>query len=242
LTWAEKWHSLGSMPIPSAEYNSTLQLITEQFVRAGLAPTGSANGSSIGQVRTNEIAFDPNAAAMFELREHKLQCRPGVACGANDKLLRPSTTAQTPANNLDFTSNLRIYLDEASAAILAGAHEVPQAMLGGASRGVTNPFGLWMPDDTLSDIVSQADTRRLFALSTCNGCHRAETMTAIFHIKPRAAGAASGLSGFLSGAITVDDPLGGPVSYDEPLRRKCEAAWLLNGNSTLRSTTSGRPH
>lgn len=241
LTWANKWHNAALLPTPGADYNAALQTITEQFVKAGLT-AGAPNNSSIAQVRTNETAFDSSAVPVMELRQHTLQCRPGINCSNTDKLLLPSPTSQTPTNSLNFTTNLRTYLNDNASAILAGNHQVPGNMLAGSSRPISNPFNVWMADDMLDNWGSQADIRRLFGLATCNGCHSAETQTNIFHIAPRAAGAMSTLSGFTAGPITVNDILGGPVDYDEMQRRKCEARWLLNGNGSKLSTMSGLPH
>ena len=57
--WAQQWVALSSIPMPSAQFNQALENITEQFVRAGVAPH-KVNGSALNQLRTNEF---PAAAA-----------------------------------------------------------------------------------------------------------------------------------------------------------------------------------
>jgi hypothetical protein len=252
LTWAQKWHALGALTAPSAAYNDKLQEITDMFVKSGAIPAKANFGNAINQVRTNEKAFDGSASPIFELREHKLQCRTGISCSANEKVLAPTTLAQTPKNSLDMTPELRTYMNNNMSAILGGTHVVSGTMLTGASRPldmITNPFRVWMADSPLDPVPppsTEGDVRRLFGFSTCNGCHSLETDTDNFHIAPRASGAASQLSSFMSTAmnpITVVEPLEGKsINYNEPARRMCEFVWLLNGNGTVLTAGSGRPH
>ncbi|MGK3963804.1 hypothetical protein WMF38_06455 [Sorangium sp. So ce118] len=67
LDWANAWHALGSLPFPSEDYNAALQAITTRFAGRNAAP-GRPNGSSLGQLRTNDIAL----ASPWELREFTL--------------------------------------------------------------------------------------------------------------------------------------------------------------------------
>lgn len=240
--WASAWHGLGHVTAPSPQYNDALQGITERFVKAGASLSGLNGGSAVRRVRTNERAFDPGNMPELELREHSLQCRPGQACAVNARLLLPTVVAQTPRNDLNVTHTLRMYLDDNGGPILDGAHQVPPSMLGAASRPFSNPPGAWMGDAPLADLATEADVRRLFGFSTCNGCHSVETGTSSFHVAPRAPLTQAPVSGFLSGAITVADPLGGQLEYDEASRRKCELLWLLAGNGSTFTTSAGRAH
>jgi hypothetical protein len=79
-TWAQQWHSLGSIAFgPPGAYNVALQAITDQFTIAGADPT-KPNGSAIDQVRTNEAGFGPS----WELREFD------ILSSGNWKLYRSS--------------------------------------------------------------------------------------------------------------------------------------------------------
>lgn len=248
IAWAQRFHALGTISFGET-YNSMLTSITDMFAASGRG-AGKPNGSAISQVRTNERAFDSSPVAAFELREQRLQCAPGTTCTNLQKLLLPTTTVRTPSTSIDSSVTLRDYMNNNMSAILAGTHTIPASMLTGASRPINdaiNPIGAWAADAPLNAVPApntEADVRRLFALSTCNGCHSvAETKTDGFQIFPRPANAPSSLSPFLAGPIALQEPLEGTsVAYDEPLRRQCEFQWLLNGNNTLLYTNAGRPH
>jgi len=247
-TWASKFHALRALGT-GEKYNNALADITELFAKAN-ASVASPNGSAISQVRTAEKSFDGNATAVFELREQRLQCRPNTSCTLNNKYLLPSTLVRTPRNSFDFSPTLTSYMNNNMSAILNGTHVVPASMLGISSRPntmATNPFGAWAPDADLVSVPypnTAGDVRRLFGLSTCNGCHSPEeTNTNNFHIQPRSANQPSTLSAFLAGATTVTEPLEGrTIAYNEMQRRMCEHKWLYMGNLGVLTGTSGRPH
>jgi hypothetical protein len=57
--------------------------------------------------------------------------------------------------------------------------------------------------------ISNLESRHVFSLATCNGCHTRETSTDFVHIAPRAAGSPAALSDFLTG---LNQPTFDPVS------------------------------
>src|SRR6185503_10931007 len=90
--WAKQWVDLGALPIGSAGYNTALEAITEQFAKAGAAPS-KPNGSALNQLRTNENALDPGG--LWELREFRLD--------GGTHLLFEDTVKQTPDEALTNT-------------------------------------------------------------------------------------------------------------------------------------------
>src|SRR5262249_1321889 len=77
-----------------------------------------------------------------------------------------------------------------------------------ASMPTKDFFWQSMPDGSGGTIAN--DTRHAFAMSTCNGCHAAETGTTFMHIKPRAWNERAELSDFLKSSkqapLRIDDP------------------------------------
>jgi hypothetical protein len=106
------------------------------------------------------------------------------------------------------------------------------------------------------DATAWSKARHQFSLGTCDGCHSGEILgqggtSPPFHISARHAGSPAELSHFLTGPITVTDPVDGTVrQYDEMLRRQEDLHWLANemplgtpvygNNYKLRFVHSGR--
>ncbi len=192
--WAERWHKLGALPAGSAQYNEELEAITRAFSSGGLV-AGTFNGSSISQVRTNEIVGD----GFWQLREFHL-----TALGA----LAPATVVQSPRNELNGSAALARFINANSAQILAQTHVVPASFEGAPFLGAES-------DETFTwnaAGITNPAARHLFALNTCNGCHLSETGTSFTHISPRSAGQVAALSRFLTGG-TVSDPISGGTTH-----------------------------
>jgi hypothetical protein len=247
-TWGLKWKGVGMQSTFSTGYRSDLQEITDKFSLAGNMPGAPNSGVAISQVRTNDFIFDPNPSKVWSLREFKLGCLPGQACGTNDKFLVPTTVAQTPANAKNNTLDLQNYINANATSILNGKHVVPATFNGSPFLGAESTSKplfqggfVWMTPGYNPAV--DTDKRRLFAFSTCNGCHYSETETNNLHIVPRKHTSPALLSAFLSSPVTTTtDPSLGMFEYDEPLRRKCELLHVAAGNSTPLSTSPGRPH
>ena len=187
LDWANDWHALGNLDLGSAEYNQKLEQITNQFAsrtaRAGMVP-----GTSLNQLRTNEIALDLNAghAPIWELREFHIE---------SDGYLHPARPALTPMNEMNGTDTLTKYVKQNARAIEQGTQKLPARFKGvhfgaGSSPVPTNVFTWNVPD------VS-ADLQKRFSEQTCNGCHAGNTGTNFLHIGADAAGGPARLSGFV---------------------------------------------
>ncbi|GIW73059.1 MAG: hypothetical protein KatS3mg102_2601 [Planctomycetota bacterium] len=215
--WAERWHALGALDF-GADYNRALEAITDAFAGRGVAP-GRPNGSSIGQIRTNEIAL----GSPWELREFVLDPRTG--------LLVQTTTKQSPDVSFNGTQALADFINDNEAAVLAGRHTVPPSWLAAAdpenfvwnARGIRNP-----------------DARHSFALNTCAGCHFAETGAGFTMVKPRQSGQPAQLAGFITGTTFPDPVTGQPRSFDDMQRRIDDLRRVLTARWTELAVESPR--
>ncbi|WP_437499702.1 LamG-like jellyroll fold domain-containing protein [Sorangium sp. So ce1099] len=204
LEWANAWHALGSLPFPSEEYNAALQAITTRFAGRNAAP-GRPNGSSLGQLRTNEIAL----AGPWELREFVLSPDTGF--------LRPETVKLTPDLGFDGTPTLADFVNQNEAAIVAEQFTVPDTFQGAPFLGGSsfNNLTAWTAPGILNN-----EARHKFSLNTCNGCHGgAETGTTFLHVNPRTPGSEASLSGFMTG-INIPDPVTGEARTLNDLGRR----------------------
>ncbi|MGK3960792.1 LamG-like jellyroll fold domain-containing protein [Sorangium sp. So ce118] len=204
LEWANAWHALGSLPFPSEEYNAALQAITARFAGRNAAP-GRPNGSSLGQLRTNEIAL----AGPWELREFVLSPDTGF--------LRPETVKLTPDLGFDGTPTLADFVNQNEAAIVAEQFTVPDTFQGAPFLGGSsfNNLTAWTAPGILNN-----EARHKFSLNTCNGCHGgAETGTTFLHVNPRTLGSEASLSAFMTG-INMPDPVTGEVRTLNDLGRR----------------------
>lgn len=210
-SWAARWHALGTLAIGTAGYNAALQKITDAFAGPNLAPT-RPNGSSISQVRSNEIAL----SAPWQLREFGLN-----ASGS----LVERTVALTPQGGLNGSTKIRDFVNTNQAAILAGTFDVPLSFQGGPFRGgaILNNIDFWSAPGIVSN-----NARQKFSLNTCNGCHGAETQTGFLQISPRFLGSAAALSGFLRGE-TISDPVNPAVTrkFNDLARRANDLRTLV---------------
>ena len=250
MEWALLWHSLKPLDPMMSSFGDRLQEITDGFTKNGVKTRSRVNGgSALMRLRSGEFAFvSPTAKVKYhEFREFQLRCPSGdVLCEARGQgaQLLPVPTAQTPQikyqSEMTFRNQLTAFLNANEPDVLAEKHMVPTSYLAGAAQiepGAGAFF--WYPTP------SNRTVRRLFALSTCSGCHFTETQSVLdatpagFMISP----INGNLSRFLNGPIAVNDPLEGIVSYDEKLRRQCEFQHLLKGNveKTL-TTAAGRSH
>ena len=193
LTWAQRWHQLGSVPFGPA-YNDKLFAVTREFTRRNAAPR-RVNGSALLQIRTNEIPLSSASPQLWEMREFVLSPLTG--------LLRPATVKQEVNAALNGTATLGAWVDANATAILAGQHEVPTTWQGqrflAAAAPVPAALAWEVPGAT-------EEVRHAFALATCSGCHKSETGTNFLHVRTREVGSPSPLSAFLTQQLSPTGP------------------------------------
>jgi hypothetical protein len=242
ISWAKDWFSLSFLPLGSPAYNAALEALTQQFAKAGAAPA-KVNGSALNQVRTNE--FLPPQTGPWELREFRLTMTKEDPFPATGQLIE-TTVKQTPDPVLNNTNTLADYINGNCGPILSDSHIVPLSFprslldpplpnppgfLGG---NAPVPPGFWNAPGLACDPSPPGDARFKFSNATCSGCHLAETGTRFYHIVPTPFGTPAGLSPFLSGPITINDPVNGFArTFDEILRRATILDQIANGDCRL---------
>jgi hypothetical protein len=243
--WQADWHVLSTLPLGSPTYLATLESLLNDITAVGAMPGGPNNGTSLGQVRTNEIAF---GGSPWKLRESRLQLASG---GPTAMLLLPDTTAGTPADPLNHAGPLNAHLSANAAGLLAfTAPPVPAPWIGGESSAPLPGPTPWWDHAPTSPLPWLA--RHHFGFSTCNGCHLQETGTPFLHVGVRPAGSPAPLSPFLSTPVVsagggipsaahavIDPATGNGVKYNEPWRRTCEASRMLTGATKCWSRANG---
>lgn len=231
--WAARWVDLKNHVPGTVAYNSRLQTLTEQIVRRNADPR-QPNGSSLGQLRTNEVTLTPP----WELREFQLTQFPFT-------FLTETTTADTPEdaynNNANGTGLLQTWILNA---IPSGPPPVP-LFFGGQNFLAGNsivpdapgpvPFHHWNAPGLNLAIPAQNNARFQVSLAACNSCHRGETGTHFVHIDPSnsipgsTAALPAALSGFMTGIAWADPAHGAPVrEFDDLARREVDVQQVAN--------------
>ena len=175
-SWVGKFHGLDTKSF-GVDYSPALQAVTDLFTRRGTGP-GRPNGSSLINLRSNEVMMDPNKCGecfgKWQLRSFRL-----VDGGA----LQLSTTPQNPddtAHDITTAANatLTSYLNTDGVRIRAGFATVPASIIGGQA---TAPL-FWNAFSGPVDPV----VRHAFAGETCGGCHLTEinsqNVDDLFHV------------------------------------------------------------
>lgn len=167
VDWARRWHDLGGYPF-GPDYNQALETLTNSFV------------GNLNQVRSNEVAL---SILDWEQRQF------GIDYQSHDLVLAPLT--QTPDITLNESPQLIDFINTNADRILAGTHQVPASMLGGAVPTSFGWSGVRLEDPLL--------VRHHFALQTCAGCHSRETASDFLHIFARQYHQATAFSDYLTG-------------------------------------------
>lgn len=174
-SWVAKFHALDGKTF-GADYNPALQAVTDLFTRRGTGP-GRPNGSSLINLRSNEVMMDPNPCECFgkwQLRAFRL---------VDGGTLQLSTTPQNPddtAHDVTTAANatLTSYLNSQGVPIRAGFGTVPAAVIGGQATAAL----FWNAFSAPVDPVVQ----HAFAGQTCGGCHLTEingqNVDDLFHV------------------------------------------------------------
>ncbi|MFT3769787.1 MAG: hypothetical protein QM820_30490 [Minicystis sp.] len=244
--WTQSWHKLSDIPLGTPDFNNHLQSLTDIFSSQGADMKQPNLGSSIGQVRTNEISLGNDG--IWEMREFTLQ---DVGLGWDQFGLRNDTTKQTPDDSMNNDPALDAWMLANEPLIMDVDHVVPNGFMGGISR---ETFFVWEPG-----VVPPMDplAHHHFSLTTCNGCHTNATSTGFTHVDPRSVGSVSNLSGFLGVSpapdaandglpntvfTTPDELTGAAREYNEPWRRVCEVARILNNDPDPYTRQNGGVH
>lgn len=188
--FANKWHAaLHPLFNPTtdaarAQYRQALLALMTDVLKQG--PT------ALRQLRTNEVAID----TPWDLREFHLTGAPGSFA------LAMAATPGVPLMSMNGTNELASIVDGFASYVQTYAgSKVPPSKETAMARIPAREWSWKVPGAAEKD-------RHAFAMSTCNGCHSAETKTHFVQIVPRSDGQRSELSAFLKSTkekpLTVD--------------------------------------
>ena len=215
-SWASQWNSISNLPendTPTG-YMAALQAMTDQVVTANKCPS-CPNGSSLHQVRTNEIEL----SAPWEMRQFHLDSSSAPAnltettvaqnpegsftgfggvfgnppCGQN-----PNGCASNEATVTNFIELNLLQIDNGSYIVPTSFGGVP--FLGGSAfNGGPPANAFWNGNPSINQ--AQDKERVIFSENTCAGCHGRETRTDFFQqvVNNRTTTTPSQLTGFLLG-------------------------------------------
>lgn len=221
--WARKWVNLGGLDLGSPTYNSRLEALTEEVVKAGTAPS-RPNQNAIGQIRTNEETLD----SPWQLREFRLTSTPWSQIQETETVDTPDDSFNDAPLFGDWVLNDVVPAigaptwDQAIPTVPGTYGSGSTPFLGAHPEAPTNGFHWSRTGLNLIGDLSQNWGRHRASLASCNGCHAGETRTNFVHIDPLTRPAA--LSRFLTG-INVGDPAnaGSPVrTFDDLVRREAD--------------------
>jgi len=241
--WAQQWVDLANLALPSSQYNTALQKITDQF--ASLSASKKApSQNKLSQLRTNEITLEDLefGVGTWQLRQFNL-------ISSKTKVeLKMATDIQSPADKFNgaistsTAQNVQRFADfvnQNTNAINSGFFTVPvtfqgSPFMGAVSKVSTGPIGPtgfhWDGATSGTARITDNNARHNISMQTCSGCHGGESQTFFTHIDNVPFGQQATLSGFVSGkkgfrAADADgDDNNGVFSVADPAQRPTSTA------------------
>jgi len=233
VAWAQRWTELDNFVPGTGDYNDRLHKLTDQFVPANANPR-NPNGSSLGQLRTNEIALSP--AFLWEHRDFQLTQFPFT-------FFQETTTEDTPQDGFNNNAALVPWIVGAvKPGLTAPLFEdsmppVPlffnAANFMAGHSTVPNPGTFWnAPGLNVGGDLQENWARHRVSRAACSGCHARETGTVFVHVDPddtlAGLGSTSALpavvSLFMTGINNLADPANGTPgrNFDDLARREID--------------------
>lgn len=188
---AQQWLALDTSnpAFPSPAYNTALQAITDQVTTANAKPL-NANGSSLNQLRTNEIALALGAG--WELREFKIDFA--------THQLEPSPLAQTPQASFNMTTRLAACINDLNCRQdIPLTHSAP-GFPPTPFRAGSQIYGQTFRFDAPTGTVALNEDRRAVSQNTCGGCHGANALNPSVTLGAGGLGVVPPFPAFLSGS------------------------------------------
>jgi hypothetical protein len=239
-SWAKQWVALKDFVPGTAAYNTRLQVLTEQFVRANANPR-NPNGSSLGQLRTNEIALTQAPPFDWELREFQLTQFPFT-------FLQETTVEDTIQDIFNNSNNpasplAQWIVNQVKPNLVGPTFEQPippvpllfsgGGFLAGNSIVPTPPGASHFWNEGSLNVAGDLQenwARHRVSRAACNGCHAGETGTDFVHVDPddsipgTTAALPAAISVFLSGINNLPDPANGTPTrnFDDLARRELD--------------------
>lgn len=228
VDWAKKWHALGSMTMDGS-YRTALANLTEEVVNSGRLLRIRTNEGGTGNWKLTEFEHHPTT---------KLLVRSTIKQSPTEALHTQSSTSlgtwirDNEAKLQGLKPQPRTFRRPSPVAAYALPDKFPGTntwLRGGFNNQPSDlSLGFWNATNPGMWQGAWDEARHLFSLQTCNGCHGKETATAFNHIASSNTGAAK-LSGFLSGTISVTDPVNSSIvrQFNEMGRREEDLNWLV---------------
>lgn len=207
LSFANEWVALSGMAPGSPAYNTALEKITNQFTLKNTSPS-KPNGSSLNQVRTNEIVL----AGPWELREFNID--------SVTHHLKNVTTKQEPQVRFNKQHPSQVpadvetmvkFINTNTAAVEANTYTVQEIQDGknflAGKAHTLDPGNYHWNGSTVAgpEFITSDSARFVFSLNTCSGCHGGEANTGNFmHVGP---GGVAGVPAVLSRFLTGTPPM-----------------------------------
>jgi len=205
--WGRQWHRLANFELGSDEYNRKLERLTRKVTNADINRKQKPNRTALSLLRTNA---ELDEGRIWLMREFAMADK-------SDQLMRgfieQTTLTTTPLESFNKTDALSEYMNNNARKIAKNKHVVPLISAENGEPMASGSVFVGLPFTGQENfwegsvaVPVDPETRHLFSLNTCNGCHGRETNTAFVHINPeRQAGFPARLSRFMTGD-DVDDP------------------------------------
>jgi len=221
--FAKQWSDLSGMTLGSAAYNNALENITNQFTMANTSPS-KPNGSSLNQIRTNELALN---IFPWELREFNID--------SASHFLKNVTVKQEPQVRFNKrhpdqvpadVETMANFVNTNTPSVEATAYTINEIeggknFLAGKAHTLTPDKYHWNGDSLLlsgPEFITSDSARFVLSLNTCSGCHGGEAFTGNFmHVAP---GGPTGVPAFLSNFLKGNPPMSaGPFVVNDRANR-----------------------
>jgi hypothetical protein len=232
--YAQQWIDLKTLTPGTFAYNQALQAITDQFAAAG-AGGSRPNGSSLNQLRTNEVSL----SFPWELREFNIDSATHTFTEVTVKQepAKIFNRLAVPAASIANQTTLANYVNTNEAIILNNTYTIPLTFAGvnflGGKAHTESPGHFWDASTAAGPaFITNNDARHILSINTCSGCHGGEGKTSVgnlindpagvshspfLQIAPQPFNVKATLSAFLTGdpsqpdgLFRVTDPAGRP--------------------------------
>lgn len=205
--WGRKWHKLANFDLGSDAYNRNLEILTRKVTKADINRKQRPNRTALNLLRTNAELDD---GRIWLMREFKMAAKSNQLMRGH---IEQSVLTTTPSEAFNKTDALSEYMNANARRISKNRHKIPLISAENGEPMATGSIFVGLPDtgqenfwEGSAAVPVDPDTRHLFSLNTCNGCHGRETNTSFVHINPeRDAGFPARLSRFMTGS-DVSDP------------------------------------
>jgi hypothetical protein len=233
---ARRWYDLRNLTQNTAGYRTALQTLTEEVVNSGRLMRVRVNESANATVGWQLTEFEPSPTGAKYLVRSTIKQSPTMALlGANSTLLGQYIMTNAEALQGNEGRDRGFNYDPIGSYLVPDRFNGTNTFFRGSFNtipGSSTDSAFWNAPNPGMQEASWSKARHLFSLGTCNGCHGRETQTGFLHVIPSSPGSEAGLSLFLQGSHTVNDPVTGfPRTFNVMAQREQDLDWLVNGGA-----------